>query len=147
MALIDPAARHEVYKKFNQLYYDQAVGIPLVLATSHGYEQRWVEGRVMNPIFSNIYYYTISKAADRQGPDVFTVMTTGGPDTLDPALSYDTASGEVVQNVYETLVFYDGEATDEIRTAAGQPNGPPRMMAPSGPSPSAKVSSSMKVAT
>src|SRR5690242_12067331 len=35
-------------------------------------------------------------------------------DTLDPALAYDTASGEVIQNTYETLVFYDGEATDKF---------------------------------
>jgi len=37
-----------------------------------------------------------------------------GIDTLDPALAYDTASGEVIQNVYETLAFYDGEATDKF---------------------------------
>ena len=37
-----------------------------------------------------------------------------GIDTLDPALAYDTASGEIIQNVYETLVFYDGEATDKF---------------------------------
>ena len=37
-----------------------------------------------------------------------------GIDTLDPALAYDTASGEVIQNVYETLVFYDGENTDKF---------------------------------
>ena len=114
VALIDFDDRSEVYKEFNALYYDQAVGIPLVLSTSHGYEQRWVEGRVTNPIFSNIYYYTISKAADPTNPELFTVMTTGSPDTLDPALSYDTASGEIVQNVYETLVFYDGESTSEM---------------------------------
>ncbi|HWS24140.1 MAG TPA: ABC transporter substrate-binding protein, partial [Anaerolineales bacterium] len=35
-------------------------------------------------------------------------------DTLDPALAYDTASGELIQNTYETLVFYDGEATDKF---------------------------------
>ena len=29
-------------------------------------------------------------------------------DTLDPALAYDTASGEIIQNVYDTLIFYDG---------------------------------------
>ena len=29
-------------------------------------------------------------------------------DTLDPALAYDTMSGEILQNVYETLIFYDG---------------------------------------
>ncbi len=115
VALLDPAARHEVYKKFNQLYYEEAPGIPVVLATSHGYEQKWVEGRVMNPIFSNIYYYTISKPTDPTDPGVFKYVTiAGGPDTLDPALSYDTASGEVIQNIYETLVFYDGEATDKF---------------------------------
>ncbi|MCE9645543.1 MAG: ABC transporter substrate-binding protein [Chloroflexi bacterium] len=37
-----------------------------------------------------------------------------GIDTLDPALAYDTASGEIIQNVYETLVFYDGDATDKF---------------------------------
>ena len=29
-------------------------------------------------------------------------------DTLDPALAYDTASDGLIQNIYETLVFYDG---------------------------------------
>jgi ABC-type transport system substrate-binding protein len=114
VTLVDPAARHEVYKKFNQLYYDTAPGFPLVLATSHGYEQSWVEGRVMNPIFSNIYYRTISKTAAAKDPTSMTVVSTGDVDTLDPALSYDTASGEVIQNIYETLVFYDGEATDKF---------------------------------
>ena len=37
-----------------------------------------------------------------------------GIDTLDPALAYDTASAEIIQNVYDTLVFYDGEATDKF---------------------------------
>ncbi|MFZ5880132.1 MAG: ABC transporter substrate-binding protein [Chloroflexota bacterium] len=35
-------------------------------------------------------------------------------DTLDPALAYDAASGEIIQNVYETLVFYDGAKADEF---------------------------------
>ena len=114
VALVDPAARHEVYKQFNQLYFDQAVGVPLALATSHGYEQRWVTGRVMNPIYSNIYYYPISKSGSADDTTFTYVTIAGGPDTFDPALSYDTASGEVIQNVYETLVFYDGEATDKF---------------------------------
>ena len=42
-----------------------------------------------------------------------------GIETLDPALAYDTASGEIIQNVYETLVFYDGEATDKFVPHAG----------------------------
>ena len=42
------------------------------------------------------------------------MLTFGDIDTLDPARVYDTASGEIVQNVYETLVFYDGAATDKF---------------------------------
>jgi ABC-type transport system substrate-binding protein len=114
VALTDPAARTEVYKGFNQLYYDQAVGVPLVLATGHGFEQRWVQGRLTNPIFPGLYFYTISKAAGAKNPTTFTYATIGDADTMDPALAYDTASGEVIQNVYQTLVFYDGEATDKF---------------------------------
>ena len=33
-------------------------------------------------------------------------------DTLDPALAYDTASGEIIQNTYDTLIFYDGSKLD-----------------------------------
>lgn len=57
----DPAARAEVYKQANQLYYDLAVGVPLVLPTGHGFSQRWVQGVILNPIFPGLYYYTIYK--------------------------------------------------------------------------------------
>ncbi|MBI5296174.1 MAG: ABC transporter substrate-binding protein [Chloroflexi bacterium] len=57
----DPAARAEIYKEANQLYYDLAVGTPLVLATGHGFSQRWVQGVILNPIFPGLYYYTIYK--------------------------------------------------------------------------------------
>ncbi|MFN8411178.1 MAG: ABC transporter substrate-binding protein [Anaerolineales bacterium] len=57
----DPAKRAEIYKEANQLYYDLAVGTPLVLATGHGFSQRWVEGVILNPIFPGNYYYTIYK--------------------------------------------------------------------------------------
>lgn len=35
-------------------------------------------------------------------------------DTLDPALAYDTMSGEILQNIYETLIFYDGESLSKF---------------------------------
>lgn len=41
-----------------------------------------------------------------KNPDTFIQATIGEPDTLDPAIDYETAGGEVLQNVYETLVFY-----------------------------------------
>jgi ABC-type transport system substrate-binding protein len=114
-ALVDPAARAEVYKGFNQLYYDLVPGVPVVLVTSHNFQQKWVQGRLFNPIFSDIYYYPISKAAGAKNPTTFTEATFGDADTLDPALSYDTASGNIIQNVYETLIFYDGEKPAEFK--------------------------------
>jgi peptide/nickel transport system substrate-binding protein len=61
VAETDPEARDAIYKEANQLYYDLVPGTPMVLATSHGFEQRWVKGRILNPIFPGDYFYTISK--------------------------------------------------------------------------------------
>ena len=61
VAELDPAKRAEIYKGFNQLYYDLNVGTPVVLATSHGFTQRYVQGLLTNPIFPGLYYYTMYK--------------------------------------------------------------------------------------
>ena len=45
---------------------------------------------------------------------IFVQETIGGPETLDPAWSYDTASGEQIDYVYERLINYDGVKTDEF---------------------------------
>jgi peptide/nickel transport system substrate-binding protein len=42
----------------------------------------------------------------------FVVSTISDPVTLDPAIMYDTASGTIVQDTYETLYFYDREKAD-----------------------------------
>src|SRR5688500_8273864 len=47
-------------------------------------------------------------------PTTYVEAVFGEPETLDPALAYETAGAEIIQNVYETLVFYDGEATDKF---------------------------------
>ena len=46
-----------------------------------------------------------------QSPDSFVEATIGGPQTLDPAIDYETAGGNVLQNVYETLLWYDKNTT------------------------------------
>jgi peptide/nickel transport system substrate-binding protein len=38
----------------------------------------------------------------------------GNPDTVDPAIAYDAASSELIFNVYETLIFFDGECVDRF---------------------------------
>ncbi len=47
-------------------------------------------------------------------PTTWVEATIGEPETLDPALAYETAGGEIIQNVYETLIFYDGIHTDKF---------------------------------
>lgn len=61
VAELDPAKRAEIYKAANTLYYEQAVGTPIALVTTHGFSQRWVQGMLTNPIFSGFYFYTMSK--------------------------------------------------------------------------------------
>ena len=48
-----------------------------------------------------------------KNPNTFIAASIGGPETLDPAAAYDTSSGEVLQLVYEPLIYYKGESTDE----------------------------------
>ena len=47
-------------------------------------------------------------------PDTLIVAAVGDLDTLDPAWAYDTASCGAIFNIYETLVFYDGEYVDQF---------------------------------
>ncbi len=46
--------------------------------------------------------------------DTFVKATYGTVRTLDPAVVYDTESGSRVRNLYETLIFFDGESTEKF---------------------------------
>ncbi|HEY3431782.1 MAG TPA: ABC transporter substrate-binding protein, partial [Rhodocyclaceae bacterium] len=47
-------------------------------------------------------------------PTTFVEMTFGDPETLDPALDYETAGSAVIQNVYDTLLWYKKDTTDLV---------------------------------
>ena len=53
-------------------------------------------------------------AAPGEQPDTFIYATIGDTESLDPAYAYDTASGEKIQAIYETLLFFDGESTTKF---------------------------------
>jgi len=55
-----------------------------------------------------------AQGTEIKNPDTFTEATIGDPDTLDPAAAYDTASGEAIELVLETLVYYDGGNTTKF---------------------------------
>ena len=103
----DPAKRAEIYKELGKLDYEYAIAIRGAVATGRHYEQKWVQGWYYNPIYPGNYYYALSKSADAKNPDTMVVASIGDPETLDPALDYETAGAEVIQNTYETLVYYE----------------------------------------
>ncbi|HSL43429.1 MAG TPA: ABC transporter substrate-binding protein [Anaerolineales bacterium] len=47
-------------------------------------------------------------------PNTYFRPTFGEPETFDPALDYETAGGEIISNVYETLIFYNRQNADEF---------------------------------
>ena len=47
-------------------------------------------------------------------PTTYYRPSFGDPETLDPALDYETAGGEIVSNVYDTLVFYNREKASDF---------------------------------
>jgi peptide/nickel transport system substrate-binding protein len=49
-----------------------------------------------------------------KNPDTLVEATICDPESLDPAWAYDTASGEVIFNVYETLLFPKKDSTTEF---------------------------------
>ncbi len=49
---------------------------------------------------------------ERQMEIIEATIEGGGIATVDPAAAYDTASGELLMNMYDTLVFFDGEHMD-----------------------------------
>lgn len=47
-------------------------------------------------------------------PNTFVFVTFGEPDTLDPAECYDTASGEIIHQIYDNLISYEGSTLDVL---------------------------------
>ncbi|KUK64310.1 MAG: ABC-type dipeptide transport system periplasmic component [Parcubacteria bacterium 34_609] len=52
--------------------------------------------------------------AQVKDPERMVYATIGGPETMDPHWSYDTASGEIIFQVYDNLIAYDGESIEKF---------------------------------
>jgi peptide/nickel transport system substrate-binding protein len=54
-------------------------------------------------------------AAGIPNPDhIYMLNGAGSFETIDPAWAYDTASGELIQNIYDALLAYDGKGTEKF---------------------------------
>ncbi len=59
---VNPATRDQVYKdEFNTKYYETAPAILLFNVKQRSYQPKWVNGWYANPMYSNKWYYVLSK--------------------------------------------------------------------------------------
>lgn len=65
------------------------------------------------------YYNTIVIAPGTIGgvknPNTFIMASIADPDPLDPAYDYETGGGEILDNVYERLIWYDGASAINLK--------------------------------
>ncbi len=62
----------------------------------------------------SVVFFSIGMAQNVVNPDTIVEETIGPIDSLDPAWAYDTASGEVIWQLYDNLVQYDGTSTTKF---------------------------------
>lgn len=78
----------------------------VVVTGIHGTVQRYYNTVVVLPLGGT--------GAAVKNPNIFTTTEFGEPQSLDPAWDYESAGGEILQNVYETLITYDHESTNTM---------------------------------
>jgi peptide/nickel transport system substrate-binding protein len=70
--------------------------------------------QTITTIMPTIATTTTPAKPEIKNPNIMIEATIGEPETLDPAWAYDTASGEIIFNIYETLIFFDREKVDQF---------------------------------
>ncbi len=112
---LNPTIRAGMFKNISLAVYGDAPYVWLSQGSVLTCMKSWVTGFEFNPLYSNLYYYLLNKTSTSVDPTTFTMgEISGNPQYLDPAQDYETAGGEVLQNVYETLVFYNGSHVDQL---------------------------------
>jgi ABC-type transport system substrate-binding protein len=117
----NPVTQQEKYNALQQRYYDDAPGIMLAQPLARRYFTAHITGFYYNPVETAYpgHVYGLNKT-NNGGPipykndGKFVEQTIGDIDSLDPAWGYDTASSQQVNYIYEQLLYYDGNKTDEF---------------------------------
>ena len=117
----DPAAQQAKYSELQEICYDDPYGITLAQPIARRYFTNHISGFYYNPVEPNYagHLYDWTKANNGgdipfKNPGTFVFQTIGPIKTLDPAWIYDTASAAQVGKIYETLLYFDREKTDEF---------------------------------
>jgi len=113
----DPVTRDQQYKQITLDVQKECLYVWVSQAAVLYVSQSGISGYHFNPLYSNLYYYDLNKTGGTPGnpTDTFTYgEIAGNPDYFDPARDYETAGGEVLQNVYETLIWYQSDRSDVL---------------------------------
>jgi ABC-type transport system substrate-binding protein len=108
------------YYDLQQRYYDDAPGIALAQPLMRRYFTGHISGFEFNPVDPSYpcHVMNLTKADNASSsipynnPGEFIEDTISELDSLDPAWAYDTASGQQIQYIYETLLWYNGTSPD-----------------------------------
>ncbi|MFW9993075.1 MAG: ABC transporter substrate-binding protein [Candidatus Odinarchaeota archaeon] len=106
----DKMERAALYAQVEAQAAADAAFIPLYQALAIRTERDEVDGFSYNPMFgTNDLYFMRSKNAATQN-NVSTIVKEwfGAPQYLDPGIDYENAGGEILANVYENLITYEG---------------------------------------
>jgi ABC-type transport system substrate-binding protein len=105
----DKASRLAYYQQMEAQAAQDVAYVPLYQAYDIRVERDEVNGYAYNPMVTspNDLFFMLSKTA-ATGTPVNTIVKEefGGPQYLDPGIDYENAGGEVIQNIYETLITY-----------------------------------------
>jgi len=114
----NPVTQQQKYNALQQRYYDDAPGIVLAQPLGRRYFTQHITGFFYNPCESSypgdIWYLSKSDNGDDipfKNADSLIEATIGDAESLDPAWCYDTASGQQLRQIYETLIYYAGTST------------------------------------
>jgi ABC-type transport system substrate-binding protein len=103
----------ELYAKIEQKIFDQGVYLYVDQPIDFEVMRTWVKGFFYNPMYCENVFKYLSKNGSKDDTTFVEIMAEG-PRFLDPQWDYETAGGEILQNVYETLIFYKNESASEL---------------------------------
>ncbi len=114
-AELDDTQRAALYKEISMDMYEECIYVWTAQANNFAAQRNWVEGYAYNPMYSNLYYYSLSKTEAAADTTTFRYASIdGNAESFDPVVDYETVGGELLQNVYETLVWYNGTSSSDL---------------------------------
>ena len=118
----DPVAARAKYYELQEIYYQDPGGIMLAQPIARRYFTDHISGFYYNPVEPNYIGRVLDLTkADSGGsvpfnnPGTFVFQTIGPIKTLDPAWIYDTASAAQTGLIYDPLLYFEGESSEEFQ--------------------------------